>query len=144
MQLSNHFSLEEFTRSEIAARKGISNSPPPSIITNMHDTANRMEIVRSTLGNKPITIFSCYRSPRVNTAVGGSHSSSHLEGRAVDFVVAGLSIRKIIDIIESTDLSFDQLIDEFNSWVHIGFGSKMRRQILSARKKSGTTIYTEI
>ena len=144
VQLSPHFSLAEFTRSETASRQGLDNRPPPLIMENLKITAHCMEQVRTFCGDRPIQVFSAYRSRAVNLAVGGSLTSDHMTGRAVDFKPVGLSIRQTVELLRSSGLHFDQLIDEFNSWVHIGFGTRMRRQILSARSIRGRTTYTNI
>ncbi len=144
MQLSPHFSLDELTRSETGARKGLDNTCPSVLIPTLKLTAEHMEQVRGILGNVPITVFSGYRSPAVNRAVGGAKSSAHSLAFAVDFKTAGLSIARTIDLIRHSPLKFDQLIDEFNSWVHISFDPRLRRQVLSARKVQKTTIYSNI
>lgn len=145
MQLTPHFSEEELTRSNTAIRLGLRNKPTTERLkNNLKSTANKMEQVRSILGNRAIIIFSCYRSEAVNRAVGGSPTSSHKDAEAVDFKVVGLSIRDTVSILRNSGIEFDQLIDEFNAWVHIGFGSRNRRQVISARKVRGKTVYKPI
>lgn len=143
MQLSPNFSLAEMTRSSTAARMGIPNIPSKVTIEILRTTCNRMEKVRSIMG-VPILVSSGYRAPAVNNAVGGSSTSDHPKGLAVDFTAKGFTIRETIEKLRATDLEFDQLIDEFNSWVHIGFGGRMRRQVVSARSVSGKTRYISI
>ncbi|MDB9313495.1 D-Ala-D-Ala carboxypeptidase family metallohydrolase [Spirulina sp. CS-785/01] len=83
-----------FTWSE--ATKGGSRLPVNAGVTNQIMTmAKRMDEVRSKLGDRPITITSWYRPPRVNRAVGGARNSSHLRGHGVDFVVSGMSPREV-------------------------------------------------
>jgi len=144
MQLTEHFSLLEMTRSETGTRKGIDNTLPRSLNANIEAMAKTMEVVRHICGDKPVRVYSCYRSPRVNTAVGGSKTSSHMFALATDFIIEGLTISETINIIRHSDIKFDQIIDEFNSWVHLGIDPAMRHQVLSARKKSGTTVYANI
>lgn len=141
MQLSPHFSLAELTRSNTAARRGLDNTPSKVMTEVLRDTARRMEFVRSACGNRSITVFSGYRSPAVNKAVGGSATSSHKDGQAVDFIVSGLNIAETVAILRKAAIPFDQLIDEFGSWVHIGFGPRMRGQVLKARTVDGKTTY---
>lgn len=141
MQLSEHFSLAEMTRSETAARQGLSNDCPASLISRLTATAQDMERVRSILDGKPITIFSGYRSPEVNRAVGGVSDSAHCLCYAADFMSQGFTIARAIDIIRQSPLKFDQLIDEFGAWVHISFDPRNRRQVMSARKIAGKTRY---
>lgn len=144
MQLSPHFSLAELTKSNTAIRKGLDNTAPDYIVTRLGRTASKMELVRKICGDRAIIVFSGYRSDGVNKAVGGSPTSSHRDGDAVDFKVVGLSIKATIKLIRDSDLSYDQLIDEFNAWVHIGFGPKQRQRTLSARKVNNKTLYQNI
>lgn len=140
-QLSPHFSLAELTRSNTGARLGIDNTPSDAILSHLHRLADCMELVRETCGHRPITVFSGYRCPELNRAVGGSRTSSHKDGDACDFKVEGRTIGETISLLRHAPFKFDQLIDEFGSWVHIGFGPRYRRQILSARKEHGHTVY---
>lgn len=144
MQLSPHFSLAELTRSNTATRLGLSNRPPERIIARLKRTAEIMELVREECGNRPVVVFSGYRSPILNKAVGGSQTSSHMDGDAVDFKVEGLSISETIRILRDAGIRFDQLIDEFNAWVHIGFGPRNRQEVIAARKRMGKTVYTKL
>lgn len=128
--LSPHFTLEEFIASETAGRLGLDNEPSKEIIEALKFTANRMENVRSVLGDRPITVRSGYRSPAVNVAVGGSETSAHMRGLACDFICPRFGTpyevaHKLIGALE-----FDQLIWEF-TWVHIGFDTEMRREVLT-------------
>lgn len=134
--LSDHFTLEEATASETAARDGLDNQPAPEVLEVMYKTAVKMEKVRNLLGDLPIHINSFYRSPAVNEAVGSKPSSQHTKGEAVDFICptfgTPLDICKIL--IANKDLiGFDQLILE-HTWVHISFAilsGKPRSQVLS-------------
>src|SRR5574343_627287 len=84
MQLTEHFTLEEFQFSDTAVRKGIDNSVPQDLLDNVTLTAMGMERVRSILG-KPIKVTSGYRGPKLNAAIGGAKSSAHMSGLACDF-----------------------------------------------------------
>lgn len=118
MQLSEHFSLNELTHSDLAIRKGISNDPTPDVISNLTRLAELLEKVRKYL-NKPISINSGYRCPELNQAVGGQKASQHLLGCAADIRVSGMTPDEIVKAIIQTDIQFDQMIREFDSWVHI-------------------------
>lgn len=133
MRLSAHFTLDELTASQTAARKGIDNTPSASILSQLTLTADRMEKVRAVLGNRAISVSSGYRSPALNKAVGGVPTSHHCFGYAVDFRVAGLSIAEVNRIIAASDIPFDQLIDEYSRWTHISFAPTMRRQVFNKR-----------
>ena len=145
MTLTPHFTLEEFTDSQTAARKGIVNVPRADSHErkNIQRTAEVMEKVRTLLGDKPILISSGYRSPKVNAAVGGSKSSAHMSGLAVDFSCPGFGTpRAICKRLEPhmKELGIDQLIHEFNSWVHLGLrGGDPRHMALTIDNKGTRT-----
>ena len=130
-QLSKYFTLEEMVISQEAIRRGIDNSPTTGIIAALTCTAFEMDNVRELLDH-PVIVSSGYRSPELNAAIGGSPTSSHMNGEAVDFTCPGFgTVREVFDAIRKSDIKFDQLIVEFGHWVHIGFGYKNRRQVLS-------------
>lgn len=143
--LSDHFSLAELTASATAARKGLDNTPPAAVIDTLTLTADRMEKVREILGGKPIHVLSGYRSPAVNRAVGGSATSAHRTGHAVDFICPRFGTPAQVAAELARRLppgSYDQIIEEFGEWVHIGFGPGKRGQRLTARKVKGKTVYS--
>lgn len=136
------FTYEEMVASQTAARRDIDNEPKDAqTLLNLLSTANHMLDVRELLGNKPIIISSGYRSPKLNKAVGGSNSSAHTKGWAVDFTCPGFGTPlQVARAIDSSSIKFDQLIHEFDSWVHISFDPQMRNQLLTINKsgaKSG-------
>lgn len=138
--LSQYFTLEELTQSDIAERNGIENMPTPEHLNNLKDTAQRMDKVRALLG-QPITVRSGYRGPALNAKIGGSKTSAHMIGRAVDFVSQRFGTP--LDIcrkIMASDIVFDQLIYE-GTWVHIGFSDTPRRQALRADFSVTPTAY---
>ena len=149
MKLTEHFQLEEFTLSQTAERQGIDNSPNQEQMENLIRTAESMEKARSILGNNSIHITSGLRVPALNAAIGGSKTSAHMDGRATDFKCYGYgNTKQIVTRLKESTLVFDQLIDEFGRWVHIGFaksGEVPRRQVLRAfRLSTGKTKYEEI
>ena len=141
MKLSEHFSLEEMSRSDYAVRNGINNEPSEAVIENMRQLCvNVLEPLREIV-KKPIHINSGYRSPEVNTGIGGSKTSQHCEGKAADITVHGMTIDELFDIA-SKSMQYDQVIHEFGRWVHISFnGSTNRKQMLWAVKQDGVTKY---
>lgn len=130
MQLSPHFSLEEFTFSEHAARLGVSNDPPIQVIDNLLIVAQKMERVREILGH-PIFVTSAYRSPKVNHLVGGAPTSAHLTGWAVDFRSTFGNPYEVCCRIRDSGIQYDQLIHEYGRWTHISFAPALRQQNLS-------------
>jgi hypothetical protein len=149
MQLSKNLALAEVMRSETAKRKGISNMPTPEHIENFKLLAeNVFQPIREHFG-VPIHISSGYRSKALNTAVGGSLSSQHCSGEAIDIDMDGTSVTnaQIFNFIKD-NLSFDQLIWEFGTdsnpdWVHVSYEStgKQRKQVLKAVKSAKGTSY---
>ena len=124
MNLSPHFTLAEFTRSERAERLGLDNSIPKHLMPNAIRMAMLMEQVRSILGNKIIIVNSMYRSPAVNKAVGGSRTSYHLKALACDFVCPSFGSPYVIaKAIKASNIIYDQLIYE-GTWVHIGLADE--------------------
>lgn len=137
MQLSKNFTLDEFTVSQTASRNGISNKPTEEVLERLVNTAESMEKVRKLLGY-PINISSGYRSPELNKAVKGAATSQHLTGEACDFTCPKFGTpRQIVDKIQKSAIDFDQLILEWDSWVHISFKrGGNRKQVLAI----GTTL----
>jgi uncharacterized protein YcbK (DUF882 family) len=138
--LTPNFTLEEFTDSQTAARKGIHNVPVAQSQErkNLQRTAETMEKVRAILGDKPILISSGYRSPPVNAAVGGSKNSAHMSGLAVDFSCPGFGTpRAICKKLQPhmKELGVDQLIYEYDTWVHLGLGDAPRHMALTIDAK---------
>jgi hypothetical protein len=141
MQLSPHFTLDEFCTSQTAARLGISNAPPLDIVGHLRRTAQGMERVRNVLNSNAIHINSGYRSLKVNAAVGSKSTSQHVTGEACDFICPTWGTPdKIIRAIVDSAIDYDQLILEFADWIHISFSDKNRRQALII-DHSGTRAY---
>ena len=142
MNISEHFTLEELTKSEIALRKNIDNTPDVDAKENLKQLARHLEMVRELLG-VPIYISSAYRSPKVNSAVGGSSTSAHMTGQAADFTAPQFgSPKEVAKAIAESDLEFDQLIYE-GTWVHFGIRGDMRRQVLTAKFNGGRATYVQ-
>ena len=118
MKLSEHFTLEELTASDTAARLGIDNTPPTHAIENLKRLCALLEDVRHAVG-KPIRISSGYRCLKLNHAVGSRDTSQHLQGCAADIKVQGVTVDELMKVIIGAGVKFDQLIREFDSWVHI-------------------------
>lgn len=133
MNLSPHFTLEEFVVSDTAARKGISNDPPVDLLSTLKRTATGLETVRMRLGGMPIIVNSGYRSLALNRAIGSKDTSQHVAGEAVDFICPRFgSPANIVAVLKDSDIQYDQLILEFanagRGWVHISFSASPRRQ----------------
>ena len=133
MQLTEHFTLSEFVRSETAENKHIDNTPSQEVVDNLRELcSNVLEPARVAFG-APIYITSGYRCPALNKAVGGKPTSQHLRGEAADLQVRGAeNLRKLYDAIKSRGV-FDQLLYESNGatkWIHVSYASNNRRQAI--------------
>jgi len=152
MKLSEHLELAEVIRSESAKRNDISNMPTAEHIANLKLLAEHIfEPIRSNF-RCPILISSGYRSKELNAKVGGSNTSQHSLGQAIDIDMDGTSYgvenEEIFYYIKDK-LPFDQLIWEFGTdknpaWVHVSYSDRHRRQVLKAIKLNGTTNYKNI
>ena len=150
MQLSEHFTLDELTASETAARNGWDNTPNPDELANLKRLADFLEEVKQVLGGKPVMINSAYRSKPVNDAVGSKDSSQHRIGCAADIKVPGMNPDEVCKAIIESDVQFDQIIREFwdkdkgGGWTHISVSNTKdtppRRQALII-DKAGTRPY---
>ena len=144
-KLTTHFSLEEFTDSQTAARRGIDNMPADRSdeMKNLQRTAKTMEKVRNVLNNEPILISSGYRNQWLNSAIGGAKNSAHTHGLAADFTCPGfgtpLEICKELEP-HMKELQIDQLIHEYKTWVHLGLRDGAPRHEALTIDTSGTRL----
>ncbi len=153
--ISKHISYLEATRSNTALRKGIDNTPNDEELDNMRLIAEKVfEPLRKWVG-RPIKINSFYRSPDLNTAIGGSEKSQHCNGQAIDIddVFGGRFKRLNAAMFKYIrhHLDYDQIIWEFGDdtnpdWVHISYVNEEenRRRCLKAYKDKGKTKYKVI
>lgn len=122
MQLTDHFSLEELMASDSAARAGIDNSPPSSLMENMQTLAEGLEQVRTALGGLPIHVNSGYRCPALNARVGGAPDSRHMLGLAADILCPEFGPPlTVCKAVAQSGIAFDQIIHEFGRWCHVSF-----------------------
>jgi len=136
MQLSKHFTLEEATFSYTATREGLRNNIiDPDHLDNIKFTADRMEEVRTLLWHHHIRVLSWYRTQAVNQIVGGSLTSAHMKGYAIDFICPkfGSPLECIKEIYSK--IIYDQIILEFDRWVHISFDPQNRLEILQIKNR---------
>ena len=154
MKLSENLSLVEVTKSITAKRLGIDNTPDEWTKENLRQVAiNVFQPVRDALGC-PVFVSSGYRSADLNTAIGGSRRSQHVEGRALDLdadVFRGCTNSEIFNYVRE-NLEFDQLIWEFGDednpdWVHVSFvydGINRKRCLKACRDDEGKVYYEVI
>ena len=97
IQLSEHFTLSEFTKSITAERLGIDNKPGyEEVLAMRHLCREVLEPLRQHYG-KPIRITSGYRCEELNSAVGGVRRSQHMLGEAADLSVPNEQVEKPLE-----------------------------------------------
>ena len=148
MQLSKNFYLYELTASPTAKALKISNIPDQCAIANLKLVAQKILQPVRDYYKISFSPNSGYRCQELNRRVGGSRSSQHIEGKAVDFEVPGVTNYDLA-VWCSKNLEFDQLILEFytlgvpdSGWVHCSYSQgKNRKQVMTAYKAGGKTNY---
>ena len=148
-RISKHLSLKEATKSNTATRLEIKNEPRELDLVRMIEIAEKVfEPLREWVGG-PIKVNSFYRSPELNSAIGGSKNSQHCIGCALDIddTFGHKTNAQMFDYIKN-NLDFDQMIWEFGDddncdWVHVSYISENanRRRLLKASKINGKTNY---
>jgi hypothetical protein len=148
MNLSANFSLKELTRSDIALRMGLDNTPSEKEIASLRLLAEKvLQPVRNHFG-KGVKCNSGFRASAVNQATGGSKSSDHVKGQAADIEIPGVPNAELAQWIMD-NLEYTQLILEFytpgipdSGWVHVSYDpNNLKKQELTAMKVAGKTQY---
>jgi zinc D-Ala-D-Ala carboxypeptidase len=148
-RISEHVSLKEGVKSRTATRLNIDNVPRDLDLINMKTIAEKVfEPLRDFVGG-PISINSFYRSPKLNSAIGGSTSSQHCIGCAIDIddTYGYKTNAEMFEYIKC-NLDYDQMIWEFGDdnnpdWVHVSYITEdtNRRRCLKAYKENSKTKY---
>ena len=143
MHLSEHITLGEVTKTSV--KTAGDNIPSRVAIENLKNLCeNWLEDLRYSYNtlyegreDNPIIITSGYRSAEVNKAVGGSPTSNHLTGCAVDIRCAGIEqalryANILLDISDGTKQDYDELYIERNKqgryWIHFAVRPKDNRR----------------
>lgn len=144
--MTPHFTLEELSISTEAARRGIKNTPNNTQKMSLLRLCTKILEPLRVAADKPIIVYSGFRSPEVNRLVGGSYKSQHCKGEAADIVIPGMTVAEVVALIKELNLPFDQLIDEFGRWVHVSHSrtGPQRGQVLAARRINGVVKYKSI
>ena len=138
MKLSEHFSLQEFTRSYTAIRNRIDNTPSQEVIENLRLLCiHVLEPIRKHYG--PVTVNSGYRCPALNTLVKGARKSNHLYGYAADVEVRGVPNLELSAWIQKNIPHFTTLIEEYcdladpeAGWIHVDYVTgKLHKRVLT-------------
>jgi zinc D-Ala-D-Ala carboxypeptidase len=120
--LSIHFSYAEMTKT----RDPIDNTPDADSLTRLTALCDTvLEPARALLA-VPFMVDSGFRNKDVNAAAHGEAKSAHLEGRACDFIPAGIDIQKAFDAIRMSEIPYDKIILETKGlvrWIHIQINS---------------------
>lgn len=123
-----NFSISELIHSDKANQYNINNMPDINSLDCMLDLIFYcLQPIRDKIG-KPMIITSGFRNPQINKLVGGKSNSQHLKGQAADFTIKGMTPEQIIFRIVTSGIEYDQLINEYDKWVHISFNKGKNRK----------------
>lgn len=123
-----NFTISELIKSDTAEKNRINNTPDINSLDNLLELIFYvLQPLRDKL-KKPIVITSGFRSVKVNELVGGVDNSQHLYGQAADITVNGMSAAQLFDFVKSSDIEYDQCINEYNSWVHVSYNKGHNRK----------------
>jgi len=139
--LSLHFTLAELT---ITDHREFDNTPDEKSFENLKRLAVFLEQIKAIFGGKPILVSSAYRSAPVNAAVGSKEKSQHRVGCAADFRIPGITPDEIVRRIVASDLKYDQVIREFDTWTHLSiptFPDLLPRKMALIIDKTGTRTF---
>ena len=134
--------MKYFTEQEL----GIAGSTA-EIKKNMNLLVDKvLDPLRAKVG--AIRINSGYRTPEHNAKVGGSITSQHIKGEAVDCFPLEKDIDEVFSII-IREFKYDQVILEKNNagarWIHISYKSEGNRQkAMTANVINGKATYKNI
>lgn len=143
-----YFKLSEFITSDTAKKYKIDNTPSAKVIKNITELVENLldplreawslECIKKRYGTPAIHVNSGYRCPALNKKVGGAATSAHPTGYAADLYPMNNRIQEFIAFCSTwiKDKQFDQCIDEYGRWCHIGLknnSSQQRKQIFKIR-----------
>jgi uncharacterized protein YcbK (DUF882 family) len=105
-----YFTIKELTKSGTAMRLGIDNNPDKKALLNLEKLIKYiLDPLREAYG-KPIVISSGYRCEKLNRILGGSKTSQHATGEAVDIRSVSDTPednKELFDLIQKLNLPFD-------------------------------------
>jgi zinc D-Ala-D-Ala carboxypeptidase len=133
-RLSPRLTWGEFTTTQHREFLEEQANPPAAVRENAERFASEVFEPARALVGRPLQVNSGYRCPGLNRAIGGSKTSAHMLGLAADIFPLGMPLADAYELLAMSGLAFDQLILEFNRWIHIGAakpGAKPRGERLS-------------
>ena len=146
--ISKHISYNEGVRSATATKLKIDNKPTDDILKKMVVVAEEVFEPLREWAKHPINVNSFYRSPKLNSALKGSLTSSHMSGEAIDISTLGKKTNGELFEYIKEKLEFDQLIWEFGNdenprWIHVSYKNKKdnRKDVLRAKYKGSRVTY---
>jgi len=129
-----YFSMSELIHSDTANRYKINNMPDINSLDCMIDLIHYVLQPLRVKAQSAIVISSGYRCKELNMKIGGVGTSQHTKGQAADFLIVGMSVAEAIEFIKKSGIEYDQLINEYDKWVHISFvEGKNRKQCFSIK-----------
>lgn len=134
--MKNYFTVSELVISDQAKKQGIDNTPTGEIKLHLKELIEKLlNPIREAWGG-PIIISSGYRCPKLNDYVKGAKRSAHLTGYAADLIPGNGQRAKFIKFVQNflktSGIPFDQCINEYNRWCHVGLygpSGNQRKQI---------------
>lgn len=149
MNIGKYLKLSDLTFSQTASNHGVENSPSP---TQVDALTNVVKFVYDPLCDHlgGVHVNSGFRSVAVNKLIGGSATSQHCKGEALDLSFNGVktvNTNSTIFYYILHNLEFDQLIWEFGTskepqWVHVSYSTKFnRKEVLKSVKIGTKTVY---
>jgi D-alanyl-D-alanine dipeptidase len=148
MKIGKYLTLNDLTNSATASRFGIDNTPNKEQIDNL---TNTVKFIYDKLSDHiaGVHVSSGYRSVKLNKKIGGSATSQHCKGQALDLVMIAKGTNTNASIFNYIlhNLDYDQLIWEFGNktqpqWVHVSYkATGNRKSVLRAYKENGITKY---
>jgi zinc D-Ala-D-Ala carboxypeptidase len=146
-QITPNFSLREMIHSDISVRDGILNVPNAKHLDALTALCeNVLQPLRNKLG-VPVRVSSGFRCRALNShrEVGGAPNSQHLRGEAADIHAKGYTPQQLFDFVIASGIVFDQVIQEFDEWVHISYTTRRENRqsaVIATRRKDGSAKYT--
>jgi zinc D-Ala-D-Ala carboxypeptidase len=105
---------------DTAARLAIDNTPNGDQVVQLLELATQLERVRAWTG--PLHVNSGYRCIALNRALKSDDTSQHVRCEAADLTsLEGLTPRQLCERVIRSKIEFDQLIYEYERWMHISF-----------------------